>query len=482
MTLFSFCMGKTRPVRLGLPVALSLFLGCSLAPEYIRPPAPVPAVLGAPETLEGSSVHTSPQKLGWRDFFADPELQKIIAASLAHNRDLKMAVLAAAEARARYGVQKAQRFPQAGLRAADNMSGGFDGGPARNNYETALMPSFELDFFGRLKNMSEAALQEYLATAEAEKSAVISLVSQSAQSYFALLLAREQLQLAENTLKSRRQVCDFIESRVQSGQSSILDLEQARGQAEAAQAETAMRQREVIQAGNALQLLSGVFAGQAALNPVPLEKQTLARLPAGIDSSVLLDRPDVMEAEHRLIAANANIGAARAAFFPSIALTGSLGYMSGELSELFSGSSAFWSFIPSISLPIFSGGRLSADLELAEIRREAAVAQYEKTIQTAFREVADALLSQASFAGQLAAQERYLASQRLVLDLAAHRYASGAASYLEVLDAQRSVLRAEQDLLDIRRDQLMNAVNLYSSLGGGLIASEREQSLSAGEQ
>jgi Cu(I)/Ag(I) efflux system outer membrane protein len=471
MTLFF----KDAARRRSLPALLSLFLlgGCSLAPEYIRPPAPVPAVLGAWEALD---LHAGdPQKIGWRDFFADPGLQELIASSLAYNRDLKMAALAVAEARARYGVQNAERFPQAETQAGNNMSGGFDGRPAQNNYEISLMPSFELDFFGRLKNMSEAALQEYLATEEAEKSAVISLVAQAAQSYFTLLLAREQLQLAENTLKSRKQSYAFIESRVRSGQSSLLDLEQARAQVEAASAETALRQREVIQAGNALQLLSGDFSGKAALKSVPLAEQALARLPAGIASSVLLERPDVMEAEHRLLAAQANIGAARAAFFPSISLTGNLGYMSDELSGLFSASSAFWSFIPSISLPVFSGGRLSASLELAEIRREAAVVQYEKTIQTAFREVADALLSQASFAGQLAAQERYLASQRLVLELAVNRYANGAVSYLEVLDAQRSVLQAEQNLLNIRRDQLMNAVNLYKSLGGGLLVSEHEQ-------
>ncbi|MDR1397272.1 MAG: efflux transporter outer membrane subunit [Desulfarculales bacterium] len=482
MRLFSFVPGKTRPAwgKFSALLILSLLSGCSLAPEYIRPEAPVPDFLGSPE--EPALAPAS--GIGWRDFFADPGLRELIAASLIHNRDLKTAALAVAEAQALYGVENAERFPQAETGAENNMTGGFDGRSSRNNYQIALMPSFELDFFGRLRNLGEAALQEYLATEEAEKSVRISLISQVAQSYFALLLAREQLQLAENTFKSRSQSYAFIESRVQSGQSSLLDLEQARSQVEAAQAETAMRRREVVQTANALQLLSGSFSGKAApsLEPVPLAEQTLARLPAGIASSVLLTRPDVMAAEHRLLGSHANIGAARAAFFPSISLTGNLGYMSGDLSGLFSESSAFWSFVPKISLPIFSGGRLSANLELAEIRREAAVVQYEKAIQTAFREVADALLSQASFADQIAAQERYLASQRLVSDLATDRYANGAASYLEVLDAQRSILQAEQNLLNIRRDQLMNAVNLYSALGGGLISSDLEQDPAAGDQ
>jgi NodT family efflux transporter outer membrane factor (OMF) lipoprotein len=224
----------------------------------------------------------------------------------------------------------------------------------------------------------------------------------------------------------------------------------------------------VIRAENALLLLSGSFARRDLPPPVPLAEQRLADLPQGVPSSALLERPDIMEAEHRLRAANANIGVARAAFFPSISLTGNMGYMSGSLSDLVAGTSGFWSFLPRISLPLFAGGRNIANLELAEIRRESSVAQYEKAVQNAFREVADALQSRESFAEEVAARKRYLASQRLVLDLAVHQYVNGSVSYLEVLEARRTVFQIELDLLTIRRDQLDNEISLYIALGGGL--------------
>jgi Cu(I)/Ag(I) efflux system outer membrane protein len=316
--------------------------------------------------------------------------------------------------------------------------------------------------------MSEAAFQTYLATEEARKAVKIGLVAEVARGYLAERLAAEGLQLARNTLESWRSSYAFIERRVQSGQSSLLDLEQARSMVASASAAVARREREVIQAGNALRLLSGSFAPEDLPPPVPLAEQRLADLPRGVSSSVLLERPDILEAEHNLRAANADIGAARAAFFPSISLTGNLGYMSEDLSRLVAGASGFWSFLPRISLPLFAGGRNAANLELAEIRRESSVARYEKAVQSAFREVADALRSRKSFAEQLAAQQRYLASQRLVLDLAMNRYINGSVTYLEVLDAQRNVFQIEQDLLGIRRDQLANEIGLYSALGGGL--------------
>lgn len=451
-------------------VLLSLF-ACSLAPQYSRDDLPVPQALAETEFPDNPGSSFNVQKIGWRDFFKDEQLKDLISASLKNNRDLKLAALAIHEARAQYGVQNSGRFPQLNAEGASSYSGGFQKRTDRSYEAAIVVPAFELDFFGRLKNMSESSLQKYLATREAEKAVRITLVSQVAQGYLAERLRRERLQLAENNLESWRKSYAFMEGRVRSGQSSLLELEQARSQVEFASASVAQAQREVTQATNALYLLLGTFEKRELPAATSLTEQTLAGLPEEISSSVLLGRPDVMEAEHALLAANADIGAARAAFFPSISLTGSLGYISEDLKTLFSGAASAWSFLPQVVLPIFTAGKNSANLELANIRKESSVVQYEKTIQSAFREVADALMTRASFANQFEAQKKYLAAQRLVLKLATTRYIGGTISYLDVLDAQRNVFQAEQDLLDIRREQLVNEINLYSALGGGLIES-----------
>jgi Cu(I)/Ag(I) efflux system outer membrane protein len=438
---------------------------CSLAPDYVRPQAPIPEAVTA---ADGEAPAARLRLAGRREFFKDARLRELIDLSLEHNRDLRLAALAVAEARAAYGVTRAERFPQLAVDGTAAYSGSPDAGGVARSYEAPLVAAFELDVFGRLHSMSESAFQNFLAAEEARKAVVISLVSQVAQSYFAERLAVERLRLARDNAASWRNSLAFIRQRLQSGQSSLLNLEQARSMVEFAAAGVAQREREVIQAGNALRLLTGSFTQREFSPPLPLRKQLLADLPQGAPSSVLLGRPDIMAAEYALRAANADIGAARAAFFPSISLTGNLGYMSEELSRLFTPGASFWSFLPSVRLPIFSGGRNAAELELAEIRKESSIVQYEKAVQTAFREAADALQSRESFARQLQAQESYLASQRQVLALATQQYAGGAVSYLEVLDAQRNVFQAEQDLLQIRYEQLINDVSLYGALGGGL--------------
>ncbi len=462
---------STRIQAAGLSLLLLSLSACSLAPQYSRPDMPVPQALTETEFRGTPGAAFDAQRLGWRDFFKDKELQELIAASLKSNRDVKLAALAIREARAQYGVQNSERFPQLNAEGTNSYSGGFRRSTDKS-YEAAMaVPAFELDFFGRLKNMSESSLQKYLATREAEKTVRITLVSQVAQGWLAERLARERLQLADSNLENWRKSYAFIEGRVRSGQSSLLELEQARSQVEFASASVAQRQREVTQAVNALHLLLGSFEKRELPVAKSLREQSFAALPGDVSSTVLLDRPDVMEAEHTLLAANADIGAARAAFFPSISLTGSLGYMSEDLKTLFSGAASVWSFLPQVTLPIFTAGKNSANLELATIRKENSIVQYEKTIQSAFREVADALMTRASFTSQFEAQANYLASPRLVRQSATTRYISGPISYLEVLDAQRGVFQAEQDLLDIRREQLVNEINLYSALGGGLIES-----------
>jgi Cu(I)/Ag(I) efflux system outer membrane protein len=328
------------------------------------------------------------------------------------------------------------------------------------------MLSFELDFFGRIKSLKEAALQNYLATEEAARAVRISLIAQVTEKYFDACLAEELLRLTGNTLQSRQNSYAFIEARVASGQSSWLDLEQARSEVEFAEVALAGRERALVQARNALAVLLGDYDTGELPPATGLAEQSLLRLPERVPSSVLLERPDVLQAEHALMSANADIGAARAAFFPSISLTGGLGYMSDDLSLLVKDANSFWSFLPSIKLPIFSGGRNKAELDLAEIRKESSVAQYEKTVQNAFREVADALLSRGSFARQFAAQESYLRVRRRVLELARAGYAGGASSYLNVLEAERAVFEAEKELLTVRREQIGNEVALYAALGG----------------
>ncbi|SDF83138.1 efflux transporter outer membrane subunit [Desulfovibrio legallii] len=466
----------TPRVNVALALVLAFWLSaCSLAPDYQRPAAPMPSAVteagygpDAAARAPGQTVDiTAP---GWRDFFKDAQLQALLDEGLRRNRDLKLAVLAVAEARAQYGVQRAERLPQLSLDGSDTVSGSFYDQPKDKFAPMLTIPAFELDFFGRVKNLSGAALERYLASEEAARAAQISLVAQIAQSWADLRLAKESLQLARKTVQSWEASYAFMGNRLRSGQASVLELEQARGAAASARAALAQQEQEAVRAANALSLLLGSFEKRDLPPAAPLAEQATAPLPESLSSSVLLRRPDVLEAEHNLKAANADIGAARAAFFPIISLTGSAGYASGALASLFDGAASVWTFVPRLVLPIFTAGRNKANLDLAEVRKESSVTTYEKTLQTAFREVADALMTRRYYAGQLAAQQEYLAAQRRVLALASGRYASGTISYLEVLDAQRTVYAAEQALLTIRRNQLVNDSNLYAALGGGLAA------------
>lgn len=451
-------------------LALLPLAACSLAPDYERPAAPVPAAVSAgAEALSGDSAPENRLILnGWREFFKDERLAELIALSLEHNRELKIALLEAEVDRARYGLDRAELFPMPEAGGSANYAGEF-WRSGTESFELALMiPAYELDFFGRLRSLREAAWRRYLSAAEEARAVKVALVSRVAGAYLAERLADELLGLARETLKSRRGSLAFIRRRVESGQSGLLDLEQARSMVEEASALAAMRERELALAENELRLRLGIFDPPSLPPGLALRGQGLAPLPAGVASELLLRRPDILAAEQRLRAANADIGAARAAFFPSISLTGRLGYMSEDLSKLFAPGASAWSFMPALRLPIFSGGRDLAALELAELGKEKSVLAYEQAVQNAFREVADALRVREGFAGQYAAQERFLSARRQVLELAMNNYANGAVSYLEVLEAQRGVLQAEEELLGIRRDQLMNEISLYAALGGGL--------------
>lgn len=450
---------------------LFILAGCtSLEPDYQRPESPVPQQF----SLSRNSLVPAAagyQDTGWRIFFADPQAKLLIEEALQNNRDLRMAALKVQEARAQYNVTDADRYPQLNTSLAANYKGGLDGENATTReYNAGLDASFELDFFGKLKNLSEADRQNFFASEEAQRAVHILLVSNVSQNYFNQRLAYEQLNIARETLKSYQQSYAFVEQQLITGSTNVLALEQARGLIESTRADIAKREGELAQANNALQLVVGKYnelpddkhVAQMDINPV--------KLPANLSSDILLQRPDIMEAEHALKAADANIGAARAAFFPSVSLTGGISGSSSDLSSLFSAGSGVWNFMPKIEIPIFNAGRNKANLTLAEVRQQQTVVSYEQKIQTAFKEVADALSLRETISKQIAAQLRYLDSLQITLQRARGLYSSGAVSYIEVIDAERALFSTQQSILDLKYSQQVNEINLFTALGGGWAA------------
>jgi len=447
-----------------------LLAGCvSLAPEYQRPAAPVPQQF----SLSRNGLMPAAQNYqdsGWRNFFADPQVTRLIAEALSNNRDLRMAALKVEEARAQFNVTDADRYPQLNASSGITYSGGLKSDkPTSQEYDAGLELSYELDFFGKLRNMSEADRQNFFASEEARRAVHILLVSSVSQSYFSQQLAYKQLRIARETLKNYQQSYAFVEQQLVTGSTNVLALEQARGQIESTRAEIAKREGELAQANNALQLVLGTYRVLPAENGASDSAMTPVKLPPNLSSDILLQRPDIMEAEYQLKAADANIGAARAAFFPSISLTSGLSTSSTALSSLFTPASGMWNFIPKIDIPIFNAGRNNANLKLAEIRQQQSVVNYEQKIQAAFKDVADALALRDSINNQIDAQQRYLDSLQITLQRARGLYASGAVSYIEVLDAERSLFTTQQTLLDLTNSRQVNEINLYTSLGGGWV-------------
>ncbi|MBJ8831755.1 efflux transporter outer membrane subunit [Citrobacter sp. Cpo126] len=449
--------------------AIFVLAGCSLAPDYQRPALPVPQQF----SLSQNSLVSAPgeyQDTGWRTFFVDDQVKALIGEALINNRDLRMATLKVQEARAQYGVTDADRYPQITAGSSGTYSGKLKGDSSTDReFEAGLNLSFDLDFFGRLKNMSEAERQNFFASEEARRAVHILLISNVSQSYFNQRLAYAQLQVAEETLQNYQRSYAFVEKQLITGSTNVLALEQARGLIESTRSEIAKRKGELAQANNALQLLLGTYGklpddqarSRGDIKPVTL--------PPSLSSQILLQRPDIMEAEHGLLAANANIGAARAAFFPSITLTSSVSSSSSDLSNLFNASSGMWNFVPKIDIPIFNAGRNQSNLDLAEIRQQQSVVNYEQKIQNAFKEVADALVLRQSIADQISGQQRYLDSLQITLQRARALYQNGAVSYIEVLDAERSSFATRQSLLDLNYAQQVNEIKLFAALGGGWV-------------
>lgn len=463
------------PTLLTLSLALA---GCvSLAPAHERPAAPVAADWHAPAA--GSADARAAADLGWREFVTDARLREVIELALAQNRDLRVAVLNVQRAQAQYGVQRADQLPtvaagggQTAQRPPGSLTG--TGQPAISRQYTATLgvSAFELDLFGRVRSLTDVALQQYLATEDGRRQAQISLVAQVATGWLTLAADQERLQLTEETLRAREDSLRLAQRLRAGGVASAVDLRQAEIAVEQARADLASLTRQLAADRNALELLVGAPL-QAGHWPTAGSAQAATLtddLPAGLPSEVLLSRPDVQQAERSLQGAAAQIGAARAAFFPRISLTASAGSASNALDGLFRAGRGVWSFVPQVSLPIFDAGRNRAQLKTAQVDRDIAVAQYEKAIQSAFREVADGLAERATLGQQAQAQQRLVAQTADALRLSEARFKAGVDDRLATLDAQRSLYAAQQGLVQVQLAQQLNRVTLYKALGGGALA------------
>lgn len=465
---------RMRPILIGLIISL-LLVGCSFIPSYNRPGAPIPEKWPEGEAYKKlSNAAPMPQELRWHEFLVDPKLQRIIELAITNNRDLRLAALRVEEARALYGVQRAELFPAItgeAVAVKERSSSDFKlPGKSRtiDQYSMDLgITAWEIDFFGRIRSLEKQALEEYLATEEARRSAQISLISEVARAYLTLAADREGLLLANCTLETQQQMYDLIQEEYDVGVANELDLRRAETQVESARRDVALYTRMVAQDKNALELLVGGMLILEDLLPRDLNSIIPPNdISAGLSSEVLLNRPDIMAAEHRLKAAYAFIGAARAAFFPSISLTTFIGVASDDLINLFDSGRGTWNFTPQMVVPIFDT-RVWASYRVSKVERELALAEYERAIQMAFREVADTLAVRGTVEDQLAAQEALVNALDRTYELSKQRYVDGIDNYLSVLDAQRSLYAAQQELISLRLSKLANLVTLYSVLGGG---------------
>lgn len=440
--------------------AVLVLSGCTMIPKYERPAPPVPNEFPYGPAATG----TAPAQLAWQEFFADPQLRRLLTIALANNRDLRVAVLNAEQARTQVAVRRADLLPTVNAAVAYTRQ------PAAPTtlYTAGLgVSAWELDLWGRIRSLTEAAAAQYLASEEGRKAAQMTLIASVANTWLALIADEELVGITQEALRTRQESLRLTKLRFDNGVSSEIDFRQAETLFETARATLAQLRRQRAVDLDALALLLGQPVPADFRPPSGTNSVLLPDVPAGMPSEVLAARPDVRQAEQQLIAANANIGAARAAFFPRIALTGSAGSASSSLSGLFKSGSWGWTFAPQMAMAIFDSGRNSANLQSANIQRDIAVAQYEKAIQSAFREVADALAGRANFGEQVDAQRRAVEADTVRLRLAQLRYDNGVASYLDLLDAQRTLFADQQVLVQARVAQLQNQVQLYRALGGG---------------
>jgi outer membrane protein, multidrug efflux system len=481
-----------------LGAGLILYLaGCTLEPRYHRPQPAVtpqwPAMPSAssPAQAAPDASQRSAAQIGWREFFTDPKLQTLIEQALQHNPDAQIATLNITAARAQYRIQRADLFPKISASAVEEVEkfpaavaplasgagtttgvgavGASSSSGIFRYFDVGIgFTSYELDLFGRIRSLNHAKLQQYLGYVETRRSTQISVIAEVANAYLAWLADQKLLRITEDTLNSQQESLKLIRMTFEGGVGTALDLHQAETTVATAQANLAQYRRQVAQDQNALVVLLGAPLPSGFVADVELDEESLlADLPAGVPSDVLVQRPDILAAEHNLIAANANIGAARAAFFPSILLTGSYGTASTQLSGLFAQGSTAWTFSPQISLPIFAGGANVASLDLAKVQKNILVVQYEQAIQSGFREVADALAGRATLDSQVAADTALVEASGESFRLSNMRFTGGVDNYLGVLDSQRLLYAAQQSLVSVKLARLQNLVTLYKALGGG---------------
>ncbi|MGG2019362.1 efflux transporter outer membrane subunit [Pseudomonas sp. S8] len=463
-------------LRISLLSLAVLLAGCSLIPEYQRPASP-----SAAQYPQGA-VYPAPTPAAartedWRTLFNDPALQQLIESALVNNRDLRVAALNVEAFQAQYRIQRADLLPAVSANASESRqrlppSVTRSKAMINSTYAANLgVSAYELDFFGRVRSLSEQALQTWLATEQARRSAELSLVANVANAYLTWRADQELLELTRQTLAADEQSLRLTTRNRDAGKSSALEQAQAKTSVDSSRANLARYKRQVAQDLNSLTLLVGAPVPEQ-LPAQPLASDLIRQLPAGLPSDLLQRRPDILQAEYQLKAANANIGAARAAFFPSVSLTASAGTSSRDLSGLFSAGSGAWTFQPQINLPIFNAGSLRASLDYSKLQKDVAVAEYEKSIQTAFQEVANGLAARSTYQQQLQAQRDLVQATQDYYNLAQHRYQNGVDSSLTFLDAQRSLFSSQQGLITDRLAQLVAEVNLYTALGGGWRADE----------
>jgi multidrug efflux system outer membrane protein len=473
-------------------LGLALLSACTLEPHYTRPEPPIAATWNG--SAAGSAEQSSVADIGWRQFFPDPTLQRLIALALQNNRDLRVAVLNVQAAQAQFRIQRADLFPTVEASALEQVerfpkgvvAGGATGGATSTSGAGASTPvsggstfrfyqvgvgftAYELDLFGRIRSLSHAAAERYFGQEETRRSSQLTLVSEVASAYLAVLADETILKVTRETLEAQASSYNLIKRSLEAGTTTELAVRQAATTVDTARANLAAYTRQAAQDRNALVLLIGASIPEDLRFTTDLDAEVLAaNLPVGIPSDVLQRRPDILAAEHQLIAANADIGAARAAFFPKITLTGNFGTASNQLSGLFKPGSAAWSFSPQITLPIFAGGANVANLDLSKVEKNIFIAQYEKALQTAFREVDDALAARGTLDEQLIAQRAVLDDASQSYHLAELRFRSGVDSFLPVLDAQRSLYAAQQAVVSLELLRLQNMATLYKALGGGI--------------
>lgn len=457
-------------------MAAALLTGCvNLAPTYERPVSPIATHWPSGPAYPAGASNQSEASIEWQNFILDPKLRKLVTLALDNNRDLRIAALTIEKVQAQYQIEQAALFPHINATGGDNASRTppnvfYQGSPTFFNhyYNVGVgFSAYELDFFGRIGNLKNEALEQYLGTKEARRSTLISLVAEIAITYLTLTADQAHLKLAENTLKNQQTAFALDKRRFELGATSQLDLSQAQTAIDTARGDVARYTGIVAQDINALTLLAGTSIPSDLLPSTLLTNITAIRnLPPGLPSEVLRNRPDILEAEHKLKAANADIGVARAAFFPSITLTTSTGTASDQLSGLFTANARAWSFSPQFNLPIFDAGANAAGLKVSEANRKIFLAQYEKAIQNAFREVSDALATQGTLVTQMDAQQSLVDATDLTFRLSDARFQHGVDGYLTVLEAQRALYAAQHNLINLELSKASNQVTLYKVLGG----------------